>query len=320
MQICLNQKNNDITDLVGSIIWSGDIKQVARKLTFTCLYQKSNKMIPKVVIKVGDIIYLKDKKCRMIGMVFAVEKTAKSEMRTFTVIDFLHYIVNSDISRKFKATPKTITKAVCNELDVAVGTLADPKYTVKMTCFGKSAYSAIMMAYTYAAKKNKKKYMPLMDGTKLNVIEKGKSCKVTLEPEDIEDATFKASLENMVNKVIVTNKKHKKIDTIEDKASQKKYGTVQKVYQKEDKKSYASAAKAMLQDREETATINVGVDYPDAIAGYSLYVHEKNTGLYGKFYIAADTHSYSSGSATMSLTLDFENVMDKVELENEKNS
>lgn len=315
MQLWINGK--DVTNLIETINWSGDEKQVSRKISFTALYQKNNPQIKKLSVKLGDVVQLKSsQKIYFLGIVFTVEKSAKSEMRTYEAKDFLMYICNSDIYRKFNGTPASITKKVASELGVDVGTLANPDITVKMSCLGKSGYQVIMMAYTKAKKRTKKKYMMIMKKDKLHVIEKGKSSKVKLDITDIDDATFKTTLENMVNKVIVVNKKKKKVATVQDTSLQKKYGVIQKVYSKEDGKHWKTEANNMIVGREESATVNA-IDDPRAMAGYSLYVREPNTGLYGKFFIASDSHSYSNGTATMSLTLEFENVMDEVEIEKE---
>ena len=55
-----------------------------------------------------------------------------------------------------------------------------------------------------------------------------------------------------------------------------------------------------------------------AVSGYALLVQEVETGLYGQFFIEADSHKYANGESTMSLTLAFQNVMEEVEIDNPK--
>ena len=70
-----------------------------------------------------------------------------------------------------------------------------------------------------------------------------------------------------------------------------------------------------MQGIEESGNVTVTGDCR-ALAGYSIIVQEKSTGLYGKFYIESDSHSFSNGKHTMTLTLAFKNLMDTRDIEN----
>ena len=54
-----------------------------------------------------------------------------------------------------------------------------------------------------------------------------------------------------------------------------------------------------------------------AVSGYALIVREAATGLFGKFYIESDTHTFTDGKHEMALTLAFSNMMDEKEIENQ---
>ena len=51
------------------------------------------------------------------------------------------------------------------------------------------------------------------------------------------------------------------------------------------------------------------------VSGYALIVQETTTGLFGKFYIESDTHTFTDGKHEMALTLAFSNMMDEKEIE-----
>lgn len=55
--------NRDLSQLVGTVAWSGDSKQVARKLVFTVASRASDRFLPKVPIREGDqvVFSYKDK-------------------------------------------------------------------------------------------------------------------------------------------------------------------------------------------------------------------------------------------------------------------
>ena len=188
-----------------------------------------------------------------------------------------------------------------------------------MPWLGKKAYDGIMAAYTAASRKNGKKYIPLIkNATQLYVIEKGVLCGVVLDGSyNLTDTNYKTSLQNMVDQVLITDKDGNQIGVVEDTAAQQKYGVVQTVYKQEDGKDAQTEAKALLQTLEQTGSVNGCPGDSRAVSGYALIVQETTTGLFGKFYIESDTHTFTDGKHEMALTLAFSNMMDEKEIENQ---
>lgn len=182
-----------------------------------------------------------------------------------------------------------------------------------MPCFGKKAYEAIMMAYTAAAKQNGSKYIPLMTNiNKVSVLEKGTLCGAVMTGDyNLIEATYKSTLQKLVNRVLITDKNNNVIKTVEDAASIQKYGLVQRVLKQNDGEDATTQAKKMLVTVESSATVSGVPNDFRAVSGYSIIVQETDTGLYGQFYIESDTHTFSCGKAQMDLTLAFENLMDE---------
>lgn len=311
--------NNDISEFIESITWSGDTKQVARKVNFTVAKNKNDKKMKSITINEGDSITMQtdSKKTIFYGVVFDIDKTASSTTYSYLAYDLMFYINNSDISDVYDGTPDSITKKICQELSIDYGTLASPNIHVYMPCLGKKAYEGIMMAYTEASRKNGKKYIPLIQNrSKLSVIEKGTQCGVVLRGDtNLSDANYKSTLQNLVNKVLITDKKGNVVKTVQDTDSQKKYGTVQAVYKQEDGKDATDEANNMLKTVELSASVNGIPSNYKAVSGYSIVIREPDTGLYGKFYIEADSHAFSNGKSEMQLTLAFENLMDEKDIE-----
>lgn len=230
----------------------------------------------------------------------------------------LFYINGSDISHVFDDTPEAITAWICSQLGVPFGTAAPTGVKVYMPCLGKKAYEAIMAAYTAASRQNGKKYILMMqDVSKVCVIEKGALCGAVLEGGyNLTEAAYKTSLQNMVNRVVITNKEGGQVGVVEDADARKKYGTLQRVYQQQDGKNDTAEAKALLQAIEQSGSVTATSDVR-AISGYAIIVQEPVTGLYGKFYIESDTHTFSDGKEEMQLTLAFSNMMDEKEIDKE---
>lgn len=306
--------NYDISELIESITWSGDTSQVARTLKVSAVRKEGFK------VKEGERIVLKEKKKIIFsGIIFDIDRTASSFVEQYLAYDLMFYINNSDINARFKGTPESITTQVCNLLAIRTGRLAKTGIQVSMPCFGKRAYEAIMAAYTVAARKNGKKYIfRVNEKNELEVIEKGELCGVVLDGEhNLIEATFKTSLQNMVNRVLITDKNNNIVKKIDDSGLIGKYGVIQRVLKQEEKKDMKSEAKNMIKGAEYSATVTgLSSDFR-AVSGKSIIIREKETGLNGKFYIESDSHTFSAGKAEMSLTLAFENFMDEKEIEKE---
>lgn len=118
----------------------------------------------------------------------------------------------------FDDTPEAITAWGCSHLGVPFGSDAPTGIKVYMPCLGKRAYEAIMAAYTAASRQNGKKYIPMMrDVNKVCVIEKGALCGAVLEGGyNLTEASYKTSLQNMVNRVVVTNKEGGQVGVAEE--------------------------------------------------------------------------------------------------------
>ena len=90
-----------------------------------------------------------------------IEKTAEKSF-TFLAYDLLFYVNKSEISKIFNSTPEAITRSICNDLNIPVGSLASTNVKVYYPCLGKTAYEAIMIAYTQAGYQTGNVYIPVM--------------------------------------------------------------------------------------------------------------------------------------------------------------
>jgi len=313
--------NRDLSQVVEKVTWSGDSKQVARKLVFTVASKASDHFLPKAPVSEGDQVVFSYKdngapeKVLFGGPILEIDQTASGNTITYTALDLLFYINGSDISHVFDDTPEAITAWICSHLGVPFGSAAHTGVKVYMPWLGKKAYEAIMAAYTAASRQNGKKYMPVMkDINKVCVIEKGALCGAVLEGGyNLTGASYKTSLQNMVNRVVITDKEGGQVGAVEDAKSRSRYGTVQRVYQQQDGKNDTAEAKALLQAIEQSGSVTAISDVR-AISGYAILIQEPITGLYGKFYIESDTHTFSDGKDEMQLTLAFSNMMDEKEI------
>ena len=253
----LTAGGKDLSQLVEKVTWSGDSKQVARKLAFSIATRSTDRFLPKVTINEGDSVLFKDgDRILFGGPIFDIEKSASGNLTTYTAFDLMFYINNSDISKVFDDTPEAITAWICSHLGVPLGSASPTGIKVYLPWLGKKAYEAIMAAYTTASRQNGKKYIPLMQNVnQVCVIEKGALCGVVLDGGyNLTDAAYKTSLQKLVNRVIVTDQNGNQTSVVEDAGSQSNYGVVQRVYKQEEGKDAASEAKALLYTMDQSAT------------------------------------------------------------------
>lgn len=286
--------------------WSGTDTQASRQITFTIPSNPYDKEFKNANIKLGDIVSLYDGSTRLfVGVVTTRERTAEIGTASYTAKDFMHYLLRSNMSKVYKqTTPEKIARQVCKEAGVPCGTLAATGVTIKKLIFDdKSIYDIIVRAYRKVTATTGKRYLLTMDGKKLTITEKGKSSGVTLEQgKDITGATYSDTTDEMVNLVKIYNDKKEQIGEVKKANLVTKYGVYQSTYTKEEDVSAKKEAQSMLAGIKKEASIEA-IGNTAAVAGKSIVIHDKATGLSGVFYITSDEHTFSEGVHTMSLEL-----------------
>lgn len=305
---------NDITDFISTVSWSGSARQAARQLELPVLYSPYDKSISDPDIKPGDRLKLYDESKALIDvMVHNRERSSEQGTITYSGYDNLNYLLRSNVTHNFKnVTPEKVAEIVCNELQVGMGKIAITGVNIKtLLPQGEAAYNVIIKAYTKAHNANGKKYMPIMCGQKLFIIEKGEIVDgFTLNDKiNITSSGYSETLDSMVNRVRIYDDKGKQIGEVKNSDWINAYGVFQDIYTKEDGANAVIAANSMLSGIEKTASIEA-IGNVDCISGYGVKVKDTVTGLTGVFWIESDTHTWENGNHTMSLELAFKNIMD----------
>lgn len=315
--ISLVVAGKDLSQLVEKITWSGDAKQVARQLQFTVAQKSSDRFLPKVSIGEGDLVTLQqDGQTVFGGKIFDVEKSGSANTLTYTAFDFAYYLQQNQLSLIVDGTPEDCAAKVCGKLGITLASAAATGVKVYIPAIGRTAYEIIMAAYTKAAAKTGNKYFCYMqDIDRLVVAERGKLCGVVLDGDNnLTEASYKASAQSMVNRVVVVNQSGSQISVVENTADKAKFGTLQQIYTKEDGDGAETAAKALLKGLEQSGTVRAVPSDIRAQSGWAIVVADKVSGLNGKFYIESDTHTFTDGKSEMQLTLAFDNLMDSKDI------
>lgn len=317
----VNGEKLDITDLLINVTWSGDYKSCARKLEFSLISSPMDKNIPKIDIPIMSIIsFYEDDNELFRGFVYEREKSSDNAM-SFLCYDYCAKLNDIKVSKNIKnQTASTIYNNFLTEYGLNKGDIIQANTGVTKVFLGVTAYDMIMTAYTEEAKNTGKKYMLYSRGNKFYASEKGiVKLKLSFEEgKNILSSSFKESVSNMVNKVLIVDENGNKVSEVKNEEWHKAYGLFQDVYKQQEGKDSNAEAKAMLKDIEQTCSLT-GFGDTTCITGYGVQVKDTHTGLVGLFYIDSDTHTWEGGNYTIDLELNFKNIMNEVSVgEDEK--
>ena len=311
-------KNTDITEYVSGITWGGSTGEVVRKLGLSIVNAPFDKNIAPLTISLADMIYLfEDDGTTELFRGFVVDREASSETGTIavTAYDMLFYTIKNFATYNFSGkTAETITKVVCDDVQIPTGSLASTGLNQKLIVSNCSIYEIIMRAYTQAYQQSGVMYRVVGRKGLLNVEEVGKVvCDIELsESSNITSSSYKESINNMVNKVRIYDSEGTQKGVVEDSSNVKKYGIFQAVYTEEEGKDATTTAKSMFNGVEKTFQLEC-VGYSKAVTGAGAVVYDSSTGLRGLVWIDADTHKWENGVHTMSLTVTLKKIMDTKE-------
>lgn len=317
---------DDLSRLItGKVTWEGSRLNVARKLVFSYLQDARDPNLPNYVIGCGETIYGYDESgtLQFQGNVYCIEKNIQQSIVTVTCYDNLFILCRSKTTRKFTdMLAEDIAKAVCQELGIKVGNLAQTGKKVSFIAQERTGYQIIMIAYTdaanqiNAAKANKDDpdvlFHPIMNGDQLDVIKKGSLIEGFEADQyiNIENSEYKESIEAMVNSVMITDEQgnvtgyQTKDDWI------KKYSMVQDVYKTNPNDNTKEQINKLFKGPERSSVLEMLGNYA-AKSSYSITIKDILTELCGKFWIKSDTHTFENGIHEMKLEIEFENIMNK---------
>lgn len=302
----------DISQIVSSIKWGGDIRQAARNLEIDLALSRDSNL-PRYNVPLGSLLLLRNQERELIRTV--VFDTQKSTSETFKVIGYDHliYLLKSTGTYIFRGmSPEAITTKVCADFGIPVGSLPASGVTLqKLILRDMTIHDVLLVAWTEAGKRNGKKYMLKMIEGKLSVIEKAQQTVRWLitEGTNLMSANYSENLNDMKNKIVIVGDKDQVIAQVQDDSLIKQYGILQELHQESDittGEAQTMAANLLKDLGKVTRSASLeclGLD--DVEAGTAIEVQESLTGLIGTFYVDTDEHTVQNDQHTMSLKLNW---------------
>ena len=308
----------DLTQLVSRITWAGDIKSCSRSLEVD-LVSLPDVELPEATVDLGDhVAFWGDTDQLFDGFVFSVQTATDARTKTIRCYDRGVYLNNNQGYYRFtNTTPEAVVQQLAGEFGLSLGAIASTGHRFSRNFLGQSLYKIMATGYTLAAAATGERYRIAFELDKLTVRKKeqGQYTLVIKGGSNLLTASVTESIENLVNRVRIVDDSYKLVTTQENGGHIQQYGVMQRVIKQSDNST--EEAKALLEDNGPTQKITLEcVGDTRSIAGTMVAVQEPYTGLWGKFWVDSDTHTWADGIYTNKLVLNFENVMDEQEVGN----
>jgi len=318
LSVCTGNAAADITQLAPSINWSGDIARCGRTLSLGVLASPVDQNIPVVDIPLGaGVLLAADAAALFNGYVFSRQKLTDSSTIEVTCFDRGIYVKRNKAVYNFRnITPEAITRRVCDDFDIKAGSIAQTGIKISRNYVGVSLYQIIQTAYTLASGSTGDKYHIRFSGDELTVSVKDVTAETLIIQggSNLMSAAVTESIEQMVNQVTIYSADDVLVKTVKNDDLIKLYGVMQEYLRQPKGEDAGEIVQKMLDDNGVSQKITVhNLGNIGCITGDAVVVQEPYTGLYGLFWIDADTHTWKNGLYLNKLTLNFRRMMDEQE-------
>ena len=302
MEIKVNGK--DISAWIEKVTWSGDCGQIARKLSFTYAFTREDSNIPLITVDNGARVAAYDGVLFFLGVVTGTSRQEAGVTVSVNAVDLAWYTGKVKTYGVYQGTPAEIVSQVCGEYGIPVGELLEEGTATEIISTGdKTIYQVMEDAY------GETEHYLYMSGDVLNIMAAGMEVAAHLSGNtDITDATYTSSIESMVNKVVILDGSSSYAGEVTREGQVSAYGLMQETYKQEQGKDAAVEASKLLKGVEESGNISAQGNIL-CIAGKAVYITDVNTNITGCFRITSDTHNFEGTLHTMSLTLEFKEVV-----------
>lgn len=304
-------KSVDITDYLKSISWSGSDTDCARQMTCDVLSDALCELGGAIRLYHGSSILFS-------GRIFERGRDSSQMFLSPVAYDRGIYLKRNQVYLAVrKQTPEAITRQLCREYGISVGSLAITGVELSRNFLGSSIYQVIQTMYTLAAEQTGKKYQVRFTGDLLNVVVKERSADTLrlIPGNNLLRCSSTDSITDMINSVAVYNDDYRRIATYKSPEGYAAlYGLMEEAINASKGEDAGKTAKQLLEDNGIKTTITAEcIGNVKLITGNAVVVHEPVTGTDGLFWILSDSHTKQNGIYQAKLTLDFRNLMDEQE-------
>src|SRR5690625_1490647 len=303
----------DVTDIVESVTWAGDIAQAYRSLTVNTINTADGRN-RRIDFRNGDYIRFSNHGEELFrGRIFSTDIDSEG-YEILTVYDPNVFFTKSQTTQTFRNRKASqIVRRLARDFGVAIGDIEDTGFVIpKLVAEQDSLYDVIVRALTITENQNGRRFKLGSRGGNLYLQErKGQVTRDVLESGvNIMSANYIQSIEDLRNRLVMTggsDGQYREVRINDDLVEM--YGMMQAVEEYSGNSVSRSEVKQAADRKfrelsaidDEASVSGLGID--SVTAGSAIYVVEKMTGIIGGYYVSADTHTYTGGIHEMSLTL-----------------
>lgn len=306
----------DVTKLLPTYTWSGEVKTLARRLDFSMAVSETAGRLPRVEVPVGSVArLLTDEGTPLFsGYVVQRKKNTEGTVLTHRCLDRGLYLAQNSGWYTVKGeTPEGAVRRVCGDFGIPVASLAATGVKVSRKLPGVALSKIVSTLYGLAAERTGKKYLARFTGAgALEVVEKSETPNgpVVAARCNLMGASVTESMEKMCNSVAIYNEYGKVLRVVEDADAVSLYGLMRQALTQK-KEDVGEKAAALLEDGGLSQTIEVeSLGDTRLVSGTTVTMRDNSAGLTGVFWIDSDTHTWKNGLHVCRLGLNLRNVMD----------
>ena len=303
----------DITQLVQSVSWAGDTRQIARELTVSLVAPKDGSIDQPNLAEGSALIFSVGGAKRFTGQILTATTNSQSSIVDVSALDGGRFLVGNQGFYSFSnVTPERAVATICNDFGISIGNLASTGISISRKFSGITLDKIIFTLYTLAGEQNGKRYLPRITGDSvLEVIEKKDTASLIIQQTMSVVNTW--DIENLCNRVAIYSDTGGLLNVVEDTASQALHGQLQRVLtQRQGQDSYAEA-QSILEDygRQQTLTVELLNPPLELVTGAAVVLQDTGSGVSGLFWVDSDTHTWKNKNHYGKFKLNFRNMMNE---------
>lgn len=297
-----------------SLALSGSITVCARTLQvgLVCSPFVAAWATPSILPHSAVVCYDDDGVLVFQGVVVQTSRDSLSAILTVTAMDHGYFLASNEGYYTFDGmTVEGAVASLCGDIGLGVADLATTGVTVSRHFSGIALHKIVDTLYTLASEKTGQQYHIRFSGTSLSVVAKPEDSALVLDPQ--------SNLYSSVNTIDVTDYCNT-VDIYDETGnfvqqvggSEELAGMLRQIVTQKDGEDASGEAALLIEDgcAVQSVTVECAGDLR-LVTGNAVVVTDSESGAQGLFWIDSDSHLWNNGNHTVTLTLNFRNIMNE---------
>lgn len=301
----------DLSGLVQTLSWSGNVDQVARELTGTLCVPRDGSVEPPALEEGAHLTLRWDGAARFIGPLLSATTSSQDTLVDISALDRGRFLVKNEGWYKFgSVTPEAATRTLARDYGIPVKSLVATGVSVSRKFPGTALDKIVKTLYAMAGERTGKRYLIRFTGEgELEVVERPTAADLSIV--STMGVTNTWDITDLQNSVAIRTDTGALVRRVEDGASVARNGRLEHVILQRSGQDAGQEAQAWLRDHGLSQKLTVEtLGDPRLISGEAVRLRDTGSGVSGLFWIDADTHTWKNGQYFCKVTLNFRNLLD----------